>query len=108
MPSPIHLDDPLLVHFALQHDLRARFLQAISDAIEALSIPDQQVANRVCGEILSEAISPSSISEWMAAGRPLPFIDQKVGEAAEELTKAVLALYEEKEAADAAEPTDAR
>lgn len=106
-PAPIYLNDPLLVHFALQHDLRARFLEAIQDAIEALSIPDQEVANRVAGEILAEAIDSTAIREWMEKGRPLPFIDQKYGEAAEELTRAVIALYEEKEASDAEEAADA-
>jgi hypothetical protein len=106
-PAPIYLNDPLLVHFALQHDLRARFLEAIQDAIEALSIPDVEVANRVAGEILMEAIDGASIREWMEKGRPLSFIDQKYGKAAGELTQAVLALYEEKEASDAEEAPDA-
>jgi len=99
--APIYVNDPLLVHFALQHDLRARFLEAINDAIEALAIPDPTVAARVARDILREAVNPASVRAWIEAGRPLPYIDQRVGEAAEELTRAVLALYEEKERADA-------
>lgn len=104
--APIYVNDPLLVHFALQHDLRARFLEAINDAIEALSIPDPEVAARVAVEILRESVDPDSIGAWIAAGRPLPFIDQQVGEAAEALTKAVLALYEEKLNSDVATTVD--
>lgn len=95
-PAPIQIDDPLLIHFTIQHDLRARFQTAIDDALDCLRhIDDPEVACQYAKGILAQAVDEESVMEWMKAGRPLPFIDQKVGPQAEALTQAVLDMMKQ-------------
>ena len=92
----IMLDDPLLVLFTAQHDLRARYQNAIENALEAIiSIDDPTVAVRTVQAILHEATDRDALIEWARLGRPLPWIDEVVGERAQELTDAVVALLEQ-------------
>lgn len=65
----IDASDPLLFQFALQHDLRERFLAAITSALESFGDPER------CRAILEEAIDDAAIEAWIHDGRPLPSID---------------------------------
>lgn len=85
--------NPLLPGYALQHDLRERFLHAL---VEIINVEPEPRAYRAaflkCQEIARGAVDVDSITEWVANGRPLPWLDEVLGEAAKELTDAVVAL----------------
>jgi hypothetical protein len=83
--------DPLLPAFALQHDFRERFFHALQEIEEVIAsdAPDADRLARV-GEIASEALDHQSIKAWLEANRPLPWIDEVLGDESRQLTQRVL------------------
>lgn len=97
----IAIDDPLLEEFALQHDLRERFFHALEQIQDILRKLDENpevsgrdvvLASVAVGEIVDEAISPEALRAWGEQGRPLPWLDERLGDGPERLRRAVLLM----------------
>ncbi len=74
----IDIENPLLEVFALQHDLRERYLVAITEVIELIDSESCGMAEIV--EVLRAAIDEDKIREWIDNGRPLPSLDVPMAE----------------------------
>lgn len=82
--------DPLVFHFALQHDLRERFLHAIEESIEALEMGEHESALL----LLREAVDRRRITEWIEADRPLPWIDTYLAEPTQQVNEVIQRIFE--------------
>lgn len=82
--------DPLLSGFALQHDLRERFLHALEEIL-AVRVEGRHYRSALdkCREIARDALSEESILLWHQANRPLPWLDEQIGDRAESLRSQV-------------------
>lgn len=80
--------DPLLSAFTWQHDLRERFLRALEQIIAVDQTSSDAAAQ--CRHIAEEAIDDDKIREWDEAKRPIPWLDEVVGEQAEKLRQGVI------------------
>lgn len=91
-PDPITLDpeDPLLEHFALQHDYRERYQHALEEIL-ALDMGDPQVHIKM-RQVAEDALDATKIAEWLAANRPLPWIDDSLNPVAAKIREEVLAM----------------
>ncbi len=86
----IDASDPLLGAFALQHDIRERFLVALE--IIATYKPEgrrYKDAFLLVQEVAKEAMDPEKMEKWIDAGRPLPTIDNSLGDVPRSFTKSV-------------------
>lgn len=84
--------DPLLPEFVLQHDFRERFFHALELVVETLDDETMTPEHRLTkiGIIAREALDHESIKVWMDANRPMPWLDDKLGDQAREITEFVL------------------
>lgn len=89
-PVVVNAEDPLLVAFALQHDFRERFLNALQE-IMAVEVQGRsyKTAWEAVRKIAAEAMDEDSIMAWMDSGRPLPGLDAEFGEVPRQLTDEV-------------------
>lgn len=97
----IAIDDPLLVAFALQHDLRERFLHALEeivatgqqlDANPEFTPRDLALSYNKIIEIATKATDEGFIKLWEDEGRPLPWLDERLGSEPEKLRQAVMRM----------------
>lgn len=97
----IAADDPLLTAFTMQHDLRERFLHALEQVQAVLRSFDPEIAADAetmsaaltnIEEIVDEALDQQAIQGWMDNGRPLPWLDERLGEGPERVRDAVLKM----------------
>ncbi len=81
---------PLLPLYALQHDLRERYLNAL-EAIASVEVDGRsyKAAFERMRSIAIEAVDTDAIMEWMEAGRPLPELDTALGDFPQRLTTEV-------------------
>ena len=91
----LDLDDPLLVHFVYQHDLRARLwhqLEEIVDVLRSDDDPEDKVA--AARAMAEDAVNPQSVIAWLREGRPLPYIESQNPELTESLNNAIESLLD--------------
>lgn len=92
----IAADDPLLTMFAMQHDLRERFAHTLLGVQEILhGITDIDKVHEAVIEIealVDEALDPMAISVWVDDGRPMPWLDEALGDGPEQIRQTVLKL----------------
>lgn len=85
--------DPLLIDFTLQHDFRERFFHALQMIVEVIDTDGDEfsVEQRLAKVdlIAREALDHDSISLWMKANRPMPWLDDVIGEDAKQITEMV-------------------
>lgn len=95
--------DPIMAHFAIQHDLRERFHHALTEIIDAVSAwsrsetsddPDVEIARSLAlieqmTTIATEAVAPDRIREWFEDDRPLPWLDEQLGSLPDDLSRVV-------------------
>lgn len=75
------LANPLGPLFAIQHDFRERFQEALVDIIEASAkYADPQERADAMLRIAQQAIDPEEVERWFEAGRPLPRLEAMIGE----------------------------
>lgn len=82
--------DPLLPEFVLQHDFRERFFHALEQIVEVLDGGDDEHKLARISAIAREALDHESIRLWMDANRPMPWLDDRLGEEAKALTELVI------------------
>ena len=82
--------DPILEHFAFQHDFRERYLHALEEICQVDMA--QGNAHVLMRTIATDAIDPEKLAEWQSAGRPLPWLDEKINPVAERVRREVLAM----------------
>lgn len=84
--------DPLLPEFVLQHDFRERFFHALEEIVEVLDADDMTSEQRLVkiGILARGALDHESIKVWLDANRPMPWLDERVGDQAREITEFVL------------------
>lgn len=77
------LASPLAPLFAIQHDFRERFQEALVDIIEAFEKLDdpEERANAMIA-LARQALDPEEVKRWVEAGRPLPRLEAMYGEEA--------------------------
>jgi hypothetical protein len=98
LPEPLIVVDPLdplLEHFALQHDLRARFAHALEEIVAVIDAePTESVLSRLtkAHDIATEAISDEAIEEWMKRQRPLPWLDEVINPLADQVRREVMEM----------------
>jgi hypothetical protein len=93
--AKLNLEDPILAHFAYQHDLRARLwntMENILDVVNSDEDPEDIVA--AVRTMVSTAIDPAEIEAWVRAGRPLPYVQVKNQKLADAITEALVELYD--------------
>lgn len=79
--DPLLLANPLAQPFAVQHDFRQRFQEALVDIVEAAGrFEDPQQRADAMLAIASRAIDPDDVQRWWEAGRPLPRLEAMIGE----------------------------
>jgi hypothetical protein len=83
----IDVENPMLPAFAMQHDLRERYLHALEEIIDCLSHAGTAEEALTIAKV---AVDPKLIEAWSREGRPLPWLDEIFGEDPDELTRQVL------------------
>lgn len=92
----LDLEDPLLVHFVYQHDLRARLWHALEEIVDVVT-SDAEDIDKVAAvtSMALDAINPDSVIAWVREGRPLPYVKPANPELAESLNNALATLLDE-------------
>lgn len=80
--------DPLVEHFAFQHDFRERYQHALEEICKVDMA--QGNAHVLMRTIATDALDVDKIREWQAEGRPLPWIDETINPLAERIRDEVL------------------
>jgi hypothetical protein len=87
--------DPLLEHFALQFDLRERFVHALEQILKidlaAVACTHDDAAEQMVA-IAKEAIDDATIAEWVKNKRPMPWLDDAVNPLAEQVRREVMEM----------------
>lgn len=97
-PRPIEAaidpTDPLLEHFAFQHDFRERYQHALEEILKVNATPliSWETAGRLMIKLAAEALDIEEIRKWQEAGRPLPWIDETINPVAERVRDDVLKM----------------
>lgn len=88
--------DPLVPAFAVQHDLRLRFLNALDEIAVILVEEDNNDFNAICRieSVVKEALSEDAISEWFEAGRPLDYVEPQLEHDAQQMAQAALQMMQ--------------
>lgn len=82
--------DPLVEHFAFQHDFRERYQHALEEICKVdMSQGNAHVLMRTIAE---EALDLDKIREWQKQGRPLPWMDAEINPLAERIRDEVLQM----------------
>lgn len=90
-PVIIGADDTALLGFTDQFELRERFLHAL-ELIVAVDMADPLSAEKM-QSIARDAIDSTSLREWTANGRPLPWLDERLGDSVESAQRAVMEMF---------------
>lgn len=92
MADEIDVLNPLLPAFTIQHDFRERFFHALQTILQKIDSGDGSAEDLLdtVRTIAFEALDHGSIQLWMDSGRPLPWLDEVLGEENDRLRTEVL------------------
>jgi hypothetical protein len=90
-PVIIGADDTALLGFTEQFEFRERYQHAL-DMIVVIDMADPQAAEKM-QIIARDALDVERIRDWTAQGRPLPWLDERLGDSVAGAQKAVMEMF---------------